>query len=309
MAQIKYNIPIGVELASYIDPAGTQTKTAKEWTITKAGSNIAVVLTTEGTFDTAAGTGTINGFQVKTPLLGGVPTVVLEASTVSGDQDGILKEITLEGFLAKLAVSAEAAAEYLLSGKDDVIGSTGKDLLRGFEGNDFLDGGNDQDTLIGGAGNDFINPGLGDDLIVFNAGDGGPAIEQVYDAGGTDTIRFNGSISVPVFKMDQIERLEFGAAATVETSQFIGEQVENLVIIGSAGENVLSFKLLTEAFMVTYDPVFDFSTYAFQSWGPEDRFLVTGTASADLIRGPASPPPSMAASATTTSSAAPAAIP
>ena len=47
MAQIKYNIPIGVELASYIDPAGTQTKTAKEWTITKAGSNIAVVLTTE----------------------------------------------------------------------------------------------------------------------------------------------------------------------------------------------------------------------------------------------------------------------
>ena len=160
-----------------------------------------------------------------------------------------MKEITLQDFLAKLAVSADAAAEYLLSGKDDVIGTTGKDLLRGFDGDDYLQGGNEQDTLIGGAGNDYIDPGLGrrpDRLQRRRRRI--RQIEQVYDSGGTDTIRFNGSVSVPVFKMDQIERLQFGAAATVETSQFIGDHVSNLDIIGSAGANTLSFKLLTEAF-------------------------------------------------------------
>jgi Ca2+-binding RTX toxin-like protein len=281
MATINYNTPIGVELASYIDPAGMQTKATKEWTITKPTLNVSLVLTTTGAFDLMNGTGTIDGFQVKTPLLGGVPTAVVTASNVSFDQD-----ITLEAFLAKLAVSADAAAEYLLSADDEVIGSTGKDLLQGFAGDDQLFGAAEDDTLVGGPGFDSQSGGIGNDTFIFNAGDGGATHEIVSGDDGTDTLRFEGSVTVPVFFMDQIERLQFGAAATVETSQFIGDHVSGLTIIGSAGANTLSFKLLTEAFMVTYDPVFDFSTYAFQSWGPEDRFLVTGTASADLIRGP-----------------------
>jgi hypothetical protein len=59
MAQINYNLTVGVELASYIDPAGTQTKGTQEWTIAKSGSNISLTLTTSGAFDPVAGTGTI----------------------------------------------------------------------------------------------------------------------------------------------------------------------------------------------------------------------------------------------------------
>jgi serralysin len=290
MASITYTIPIGVELASYIDPQGTQTVGTTSWAFNKPG-NISLTLfsfSDDGGsgFDTSNGPeGIITGFELKVPLLG-VPTVVLEASNVSGDQDGILKEITLQDFLAKLAVSADAAAEYLLSGKDEVFGTSGKDLLQGFASDDQLSGDAGDDTLIGGPGIDTQSGGIGNDTFVFNAGDGGATHEIIYGGDGTDTIRFDVSVSIPFFGMDQIERLQFGAAATVETSQFIGDHVSNLTIIGSAGANTLSFKLLTEAFDVTYDPVFDFSTYAFQSWGPEDRFLVTGTASADLIRGP-----------------------
>jgi Ca2+-binding RTX toxin-like protein len=277
MAQINYNLTVGVELASYIDPAGTQTKGTQEWTIAKSGSNISLTLTTSGAFDPVAGTGTIEGFQVKTVLMG-VPTVVMTASSLNFEQN-----LDLKDFLEKLAISADAAAAFLLSGKDDVVGTAGKDLLRGFDGDDYLSGGNEQDILIGGAGSDFVDTGQGDDLVIFNAGDGG-AIEQVYDSGGTDTVRFDGSISVPLFKMDQIERLQFGAAAAVETSQFIDNHVSDLTIICSAGQNILSFKLLTN--MQYHEPVFDFSTYRFESWGTEDRFMVTGTGAADLIRGP-----------------------
>jgi Ca2+-binding RTX toxin-like protein len=258
---------------------------------------------------------------------------------IKGDLDN---QLNLQMMWSTLSASPAKAADYLLSGDSQIIGTDGADLLEGGEGNDYLygeagqdilyggsttsgwlfggdgddlvyggsskdhlegndgndvlfgDGGKDSlygglgnDTLTGGSGEDYVGASAGNDLIVFAAGDGSSGYEVVEGGDGIDTVRFDDSIATSFLYLKEIERLQFQTAATVKTSQFLYNQAEDLSIIGSSGVNTLAFTMVNSAsYTQPIPPIVDFSAYTFQSWGPEDRFLVIGTPGVDLIRGP-----------------------
>jgi len=82
------------------------------------------------------------------------------------------------------------------SGKDEIYGGPGNDVIygnryedtiRGGVGNDLIDGGDGDDTITGSAGNDFLVGGDGSDRIVGSAGHdvlvaGDPAYRFTRDA-------------------------------------------------------------------------------------------------------------------------------
>ncbi len=103
---------------------------------------------------------------------------------------------------------------------EQVVGSNGKDLLKGLEGNDqlfafagddwllggdgddYFDGGAGNDTMLGGAGNDQLGgdagndvlaAGIGDDTYVYRPGSGSDII--VNTGGGTDWLIFTDDIT------------------------------------------------------------------------------------------------------------------
>lgn len=78
-------------------------------------------------------------------------------------------------------------------GNDLLDGRAGNDTLDGGEGNDVLIGGGGNDLLIGGTGTDSLNGGVGDDTYSVNMGDG---LDNLIDAGGTDTVRFGEGLSL-----------------------------------------------------------------------------------------------------------------
>ena len=92
-------------------------------------------------------------------------------------------------------------------GDDIVYGGNGNDTITNSRGNDTIYGGAGDDeikstssnsnptneTLIGGTGNDtFQDSDTGNETFIFNEGDGS---DSIYNYGGTDTIRFESSVS------------------------------------------------------------------------------------------------------------------
>ena len=69
------------------------------------------------------------------------------------------------------------------AGNDQLLGTTGRDILWGGDGNDELDGDADRDVLYGGAGNDELKGGDGNDLLY-----GGPGRDTLYGEGGNDVL-------------------------------------------------------------------------------------------------------------------------
>ncbi|MGH2692052.1 MAG: calcium-binding protein [Actinomycetota bacterium] len=69
-----------------------------------------------------------------------------------------------------------------LEADDTLSGLTGKDILLGGTGNDALNGGNGKDALRGETGNDTLNGGNGKDNL-----DGGPDVDSCNGGRGKDT--------------------------------------------------------------------------------------------------------------------------
>jgi Ca2+-binding RTX toxin-like protein len=69
------------------------------------------------------------------------------------------------------------------NGADTLIGNGGDDSLSGEAGDDSLDGGDGADRLIGGAGLDTIHGGIGNDSV-----DGGSENDQVFGEAGNDNL-------------------------------------------------------------------------------------------------------------------------
>ncbi|WP_111430801.1 M10 family metallopeptidase C-terminal domain-containing protein [Rhodobacteraceae bacterium DSL-40] len=89
--------------------------------------------------------------------------------------------------------NAERAVGYLLSGSDQLVGSSQNDVLFGFGsadrikgngGNDALDGGSGRDAISGGAGSDKLYGGGGNDRLF---GDGGR--DELSGGAGGDMLR------------------------------------------------------------------------------------------------------------------------
>jgi len=51
-------------------------------------------------------------------------------------------------------------------GPDDIVGTSGRDVIDGLGGNDVIDGRGGRDLVCGGPGRDFIGGGRGTDLIL-----------------------------------------------------------------------------------------------------------------------------------------------
>ncbi|MES2675670.1 MAG: Ig-like domain-containing protein [Pseudomonadota bacterium] len=73
------------------------------------------------------------------------------------------------------------------SGRDNFQGFFANDILNGNAGGDILYANQGDDILNGGTGDDDMGGGLGNDLYQFALGDGS---DNIYEAGGLDTIKF-----------------------------------------------------------------------------------------------------------------------
>jgi Ca2+-binding RTX toxin-like protein len=96
--------------------------------------------------------------------------------------------------------------------------------LNGLDGND---------TLRGGPGNDFLNGGRGDDLMVGNGG------TDQFIASGTDSaddLRL--SFASPTKQV--FTRRDVGNPAVLETDTIINDSLDNVVIFGLNGNDLIT---------------------------------------------------------------------
>jgi Ca2+-binding RTX toxin-like protein len=123
------------------------------------------------------------------------------------------------------------------NGNDTLRGGEGHDTLNGDRGSDSLDGGNGNDILNGGAGNDSLNGGFGDDKL--SGGDGDDVLDGSW---GFDTIDGGNNVDTVTYRF-----YGGGINASLETGivSFPGNStstdrlinIEN--IIGSQGNDTL----------------------------------------------------------------------
>lgn len=77
-------------------------------------------------------------------------------------------------------------------GNNNLVGTSGNDLIFGLEGNDRIDGRGGDDCIVSGPGNDQVKGGSGDDSISGSAGndnlDGGSGQDQINGDEGNDTL-------------------------------------------------------------------------------------------------------------------------
>ncbi len=98
---------------------------------------------------------------------------------------------------------------YGFDGNDKINGHDGDDLLFGGDGKDNIHGGDGNDTIVGGAGDDKLDGGDGSDVFVYEMGDGNDRVNG--GAGGwTDSIQL-GDGETPLG--------EFGADWTIELTE------------------------------------------------------------------------------------------
>jgi len=94
------------------------------------------------------------------------------------DDGYTIEGITYYGDVAELA--------YLLSGADEIIGSTSSDRLAGFNGDDYINGKAGNDRLEGWAGKDTLKGDAGNDTLC-----GGTDKDTLYGGTGRDYFDFN----------------------------------------------------------------------------------------------------------------------
>ncbi len=81
-------------------------------------------------------------------------------------------------------------------GRDVIVGLGGNDVIRGLGGDDLICGNEGHDRIWGQAGNDMINGGYGRDRIQAGAGDdlvkGMQARDRIWDGPGNDVVQAGG---------------------------------------------------------------------------------------------------------------------
>ena len=132
---------------------------------------------------------------------------------------------------------------------ENVIGSTGNNMITGDSKANRLDGDAGDDTITGGGGNDTLNGGRDSDTYIFSRSDGQ---DTIHDDGviGTDTLKFGDEITeadlafeisgndliVGVLADDRDFNVAIPAASTLAdrvrlTNQIIGTNVERIAFI------------------------------------------------------------------------------
>ncbi|NLC70656.1 MAG: calcium-binding protein, partial [Desulfuromonadaceae bacterium] len=127
-------------------------------------------------------------------------------------------------------------------GLDSLVGNDGDDLLFGGEGDDTLDGSTGNDLLFGGAGNDLLSGGTGLDDFLFNAGanEGHDTIDDfsltddtlgfydVLDADGPDANTINDYLDNITITLGGVNNADVTLLSTTNGTQITLEGVNNL---------------------------------------------------------------------------------
>ncbi|WP_272947474.1 calcium-binding protein, partial [Variovorax sp. JS1663] len=133
-------------------------------------------------------------------LLGGAGDDLLEGDRSTGLASQFHGNDYLEGGDGEDTLWGNGGNDVLMggSGIDYLDGAEGDDLLEGGDGKDTLLGSSGNDVLIGGKGNDYLDGGEGDDryVIATDDVDNAPLAELLTDSGGTDTVEFQGPVSI-----------------------------------------------------------------------------------------------------------------
>jgi Ca2+-binding RTX toxin-like protein len=169
---------VQVEIASYVLPAWVENVTFEVWedhSVTGNGLNNCITI--------APGAATVNGGA-------GSDTLIYSVN----EEEGVVVDL-LTG------ENEGAAADDVLTGIENLVGTWSDDVLRGTAGANILTGGFGADTLVGRGGNDIYYDD-GADTIVEQAGE------------GTDEVR---TTSAGYVLADHVERLKF-----LGTEDFIG---------------------------------------------------------------------------------------
>ncbi|MEG4446124.1 calcium-binding protein [Microcoleus sp. AT9_B5] len=90
------------------------------------------------------------------------------ANTVNAQQFYNLSDGNDNISLLSLPPAAAGKPIFALSGNDNIIGTSGTDIINGMQGADTIDGGAGTDSMNGGKGSDQIDGGAGDDALVGN---------------------------------------------------------------------------------------------------------------------------------------------
>ena len=124
-------------------------------------------------------------------------------------------------------------------GNDQLTGAAGNDTLEGDTGNDTLDGGEGDDTLTGDSGFDSLAGGAGDDNLDGGEHDdtlsGGAGNDELSGGAGTDTVDYSGSANAITGGFIQ------GTAGTIEQGAETDtvSTIENFLL--TAQNDLLSF--------------------------------------------------------------------
>lgn len=123
----------------------------------------------------------------------------------------------------------------VLSGIENVEGSSFNDTLTGDGGDNVLTGGDGADSLVGGAGNDTLLGGNGNDTLV-----GGAGADSLDGGSGVDRVDYSGSAAA--INIDLKTGIGLGGDAQGDTLNAIEDAIGSAfddTIIGSDGANVL----------------------------------------------------------------------
>ena len=150
----------------------------------------------------------------------------LEAGFAGGETLVSIENVIASTGINVITAAASGSKIWARGGHDTVHGGIGNDEIYGEDGNDTLYGGDGNDTLHGGAGNDSLYGGGGDDLLVGNAG-----YDTVDGGDGNDTVDYGYSSSA--FDID-LTAGTAGSDTLLNVENAIGSNGNN-TIVGVAG--------------------------------------------------------------------------
>lgn len=143
------------------------------------------------------------------------------------------------------ADDSEGAKSYLLSGRDELYGSTGNDVLQGYAGGDTLVGSDGDDRLEGGWGPDLLVGGVGRDVLDGGAGadwmEGGAAGDSYLVDHAGDVVVERGGGFDRIFSVLSLRLPSLVEALTLVGDRAltgIGNPLDNAIAGGSGGDRL-----------------------------------------------------------------------
>ncbi len=192
-------------------------------------------------------------------------TKIYELRDIDADAAAVYTAIQLRG-------DAQAAAQLVFGGDDDMQGSSGEDYIVGYSGHDVIRGGDGDDTLRGGTGNDTLRGGAGNDTATYLGASEGV---QVY-------LAFNKSLGADGRdRLYDIENLE----GSFHDDRLIGDANDN-ILTGYWGDDVLKGKGGNDVFFGGYgDDRMRGDSGEDQMNGEAGSDILVGLAGDDMLNG------------------------